>query len=136
MLDAQYCLPNRLSTSEQICTWMQPKRKPEESQAVCCRAPACCDMRGMLSFLILHVLSKRKMYGMEIAGEIAKRKADKPNPGTIYPTLKELERKGLIEVVKQDGMKYYRLTPSGKVGLEEAKRFFVQAYGDIVMEPD
>jgi len=47
-------------------------------------------MRGLLSFLILHLLTKKKMYGAEIADEIARRKAEKPNPGTLYPTLKQL----------------------------------------------
>lgn len=100
----------------------------------CCRPPECCDMRGMLSFLILHLLSKKKMYGGEIASEIAKRKAEKPNPGTLYPTLKDLQEKGLIEPFKEGATKYYRLTPAGKEGLEQAKEFFIQAYGDIVLE--
>ena len=100
----------------------------------CCRAPACCDMRGLLSFLILHLLAKKKMYGSEIASEIAKRKAEKPNPGTLYPTLKDLERKGLVESSREGNAKYYKLTPAGREGLQRAKEFFVQAYGDIVLE--
>ncbi len=91
-------------------------------------------MRGLLSFLIMHVLSKKPMYGMEIAEEIAKRKADKPNPGTLYPTLKNLENKGLIESSKKGNTRLYKLTPSGKEGLAQAKEFFIQAYGDIVLE--
>ena len=100
----------------------------------CCRPPACCDMRGLLSFLILHLLSKRKMYGVEIADEIAKRKAEKPNPGTLYPTLKQLEARGLIESAKEGKTKYYKLTPAGREGLRSAKEFFIQAYADIVLE--
>jgi DNA-binding PadR family transcriptional regulator len=100
----------------------------------CCRAPACCDMRGLLSFLILHLLSKKRMYGSEIADEIAKRKAEKPNPGTLYPTLKDLERKGLVESSREGNTKYYKLTQAGREGLQKAKEFFVQAYGDIVLE--
>lgn len=91
-------------------------------------------MRGLLSFLILHLLSKRKMYGMEIAEEIALRKAEKPNPGTLYPTLKQLETRGLIESSKEGKTKYYKLTPSGREGLKSAKEFFIQAYADIVLE--
>jgi len=49
-----------------------------------------CDMRGMLGFLILFLLSKKPMHGQEIADEIAKRKGEKPSPGTIYPALKNL----------------------------------------------
>ncbi len=112
-----------------------PARKKSEAIIVeCCRAPACCDMRGLLSFLIMHVLSKKPMYGMEIAEEIAKRKADKPNPGTLYPTLKVMEKKGLIESTKKGNIRLYKLTASGREGLAKAKEFFIQAYGDIVLE--
>jgi len=113
---------------------MPARKKPAEIEVECCRAPECCDMRGMLSFLILHVLSKGTMYGTEIADEIARRKADKPNPGTLYPTLKGLESKGLVESVKKGNTRYYKLTPAGKEGLARAKDFFVQAYADIVLE--
>ena len=36
----------------------------------------CCDMRGMLGFLILFLLSKKSMHGQELADEIAKRKGE------------------------------------------------------------
>ena len=109
-------------------------KKNEEIVIECCRAPDCCDMRGMLSFLIMHVLSKKPMYGMEIAEELAKRKADKPNPGTLYPTLRAMEKKGLIESSKKGNTIMYKLTPAGKEGLAKAKEYFIQAYGDIVLE--
>ena len=113
---------------------MPARKKDAEIIVECCRAPACCDMRGLLSFLIMHILSRKPMYGMEIAEEIAKRKADKPNPGTLYPTLKTMEKKGLIESSKKGNMRMYKLTPAGKEGLTTAKEFFIQAYGDIVLE--
>lgn len=113
---------------------MVRKRKTVGIEYECCSAPACCDMRGLLSFLILHLLSKKSMYGMEIAEEIARRKAERPNPGTLYPTLKSLESKGLIESVRKGRTKQYRLTPAGRTGLVAAKEFFIQAYGDIVLE--
>ena len=113
---------------------MPAKTKDLQTVVECCRAPGCCDMRGLLSFLILHLLSKKKMYGLEIAKEIAKRKADRPNPGTLYPTLKDLERKGLVESYKEANVKMYKLTAAGKQGLQEARDFFIQAYGDIVLE--
>jgi len=100
----------------------------------CCEPPECCDMRGMLSFLILHMLSKKRMYGAEMADEIARRKADRPNPGTLYPTLKYLEKKGLVQSSKEGNTRYYKLTPAGREGVRKAREFFVQAYGDIVLE--
>ena len=113
---------------------MPAKKRPAKIEVECCRAPECCDMRGLLSFLILHILSRRAMYGMEIADEIARRKADKPNPGTLYPTLKDLERRGLVVSSKKGNTRFYKLTPAGKEGLARAKDFFIQAYADIVLE--
>jgi DNA-binding PadR family transcriptional regulator len=110
------------------------KEKTSEIEIECCQPPACCDMRGLLSFLILHLLTKKKMYGAEIADEIARRKAERPNPGTLYPTLKQLEKKGLIESSREGNAKYYRITPAGKEGILQAREFFVQAYGDIVLD--
>jgi len=110
------------------------KGKASGIEIECCRPPACCDMRGMLSFLILHLLTKKKMYGAEIANEIARRKAEKPNPGTLYPALKQMEKKGLIESSREGNAKYYKITPAGKEGILQAKEFFVQAYGDIVLD--
>src|SRR4030067_2084839 len=113
---------------------MARKASPIDIVVECCRPPECCDMRGMLSFLILHLLSKKKMYGMEIANELGKRKAEKPNPGTLYPSLKEMERKGLGESSKEGNTRIYKITPQGREGLGPAKEFFIQAYGDIVLE--
>ena len=53
-------------------------------------------MKGFLSYLMLWMLSKKKMKGAEIALELEKRRGSKPSPGTIYPALKELKEKGLI----------------------------------------
>jgi len=57
------------------------------------KKPYYCDMRGMLSFLILFLLSKKPMNGQDIASELEKRKGEKPSPGTIYPALKKTQRK-------------------------------------------
>jgi PadR family transcriptional regulator, regulatory protein PadR len=91
-------------------------------------------MRGMLSFMILFLLSARSMYGQEIAEEIGRRKGEKPNPGTIYPALKELAERGLVEVRRDGRMTVYELTKEGRKTLEQARDYFVRAYGDIIVE--
>lgn len=89
----------------------------------------CCDMRGMLGFLILFLLSKKPMHGQEIAEEIAKRKGERPSPGTIYPALKSLREMGFIVDEKNDGkIIVYSLTQSGKNALMIAKRRFVKTF--------
>ena len=92
-----------------------------------------CDMRGMLSFMILWLLSKQPMYGQELAVEIGKRKGEKPNPGTIYPALKELTSRELIEV-RSDGRKtIYDLTKEGSATLSRAQKYFLRAYKDMII---
>jgi PadR family transcriptional regulator, regulatory protein PadR len=93
-----------------------------------------CDMRGMLSFTILWLLSRRSMYGQELATEIGNRRGDKPNPGTIYPALKELAARRLV-VASQQGRNYvYELTNEGRATLDRSMAYFERAYGDIFNE--
>jgi len=93
-----------------------------------------CDMRGMLSFTILWLLSGRPMYGQELATEIGNRRGDKPNPGTIYPALKDLAGRGLIEASQQGRNSVYVLTSDGKATLVRSMEYFERAYGDIFNE--
>jgi PadR family transcriptional regulator PadR len=91
-----------------------------------------CDMRGMLSFMILWLLSKRPMYGQELATEIGKRKGDKPNPGTIYPALKQLSEKKLVESHLEGRNTVYELTKLGDVNLARSMEYFQKAFGEIL----
>ena len=88
----------------------------------------CCDMRGMLGFLILFLLSKKPMHGQELAEEIGNRKGSKPSPGTIYPALKTLKEAGLIAEEKSGKTITYSLTPDGKKGLKIAKQHFCRTF--------
>jgi PadR family transcriptional regulator len=88
-------------------------------------------MRGMLSFMVLWLLSKRPMYGQELATEIGKRRGDRPNPGTIYPALKDLASRGMIEAHTEGRNCVYKLTANGEKGLQEALVYFRRAFGEI-----
>ena len=68
------------------------------------------------------------MKGSEIAAELEKRRGSKPSPGTIYPVLKELKGKGLIQ---SDEDKIYSLTKDGEDELAEACSFFCQMFYDM-----
>ena len=92
----------------------------------------CCDMRGMLSFLILFILSKKPMHGQEIAGELENRKGTRPSPGTIYPALKDLKHKGLISEEKEGKTITYSLTPEGRKELKRAKGYFCRMFMDVI----
>src|SRR3954466_12193936 len=87
----------------------------------------CCDMRGMIGFLILFLLSKKPMHGQELANEIANRKGEKkPSPGTIYPALKGLREMGFIIEEKEGKTIVYTLTEKGENALRMAKRKFIK----------
>ncbi|HJY09623.1 MAG TPA: PadR family transcriptional regulator, partial [Nitrososphaeraceae archaeon] len=71
--------------------------------------------------------------------EIAKRKGEKPSPGTIYPALKNLREAGFIkeEEEEEDKIKdsktiVYSLTPRGEGALKIAKRRFTRTFLGIL----
>ncbi len=92
----------------------------------------CCDMRGLLGFLILFLLSKKPMHGQEIASELAKRRGDKPSPGTIYPALKSLKDLGFLDEEKEGKIITYALSPKGEKAFEIAKKKFTRTFLGVV----
>lgn len=71
------------------------------------------------------------MHGQEIASELAKRRGEKPSPGTIYPALKSLKDAGFITEVKE-GKTIYRLTPRGEKALELAKKRLTRTFFGVI----
>ncbi len=90
-----------------------------------------CDMRGLLSFQILYLLSKKSMHGEEIAKEIGKRRGKKPKAGTIYPALKDLKENNLIRGQKKGKIIVYSLTSDGKRTVKQARDYFIRCFRDI-----
>ena len=82
-----------------------------------------------MGFLILFLLSKRPMHGQEIADEIARRKGEKPGPGTIYPALKNLREMAFISSNEKEGKTIvYTLTERGKNALRISKWRFIRTF--------
>jgi PadR family transcriptional regulator len=88
-------------------------------------------MRGLLGFLILFLLSKKPMHGQDLADEIAKRRGERPSPGTIYPALKSLRETGFIVEEKDGKTIVYTLTGRGKNALKLARQRFVRTFLDV-----
>ena len=93
-----------------------------------------CDMRGMLSFQILWLLSKKEMHGEELAKELEKRRGFKPKAGTIYPALKELKENNMIRGSKKGKIIVYSLTDDGRAGVKQAINYFCRSFGEIFEE--
>jgi DNA-binding PadR family transcriptional regulator len=72
------------------------------------------------------------MNGQELAEQIGLRRGTKPSPGTIYPALKELAQKNLINPKKKGRQVIYTLTREGRVGLEVATRYFYKVFHEII----
>jgi DNA-binding PadR family transcriptional regulator len=71
------------------------------------------ELKGFLSFLIMHELNLKSLCGDELSKAIGKRRNCALTPGTIYPALKRLRRKKLIAYRRQGRKKVYSLTDSG-----------------------
>jgi PadR family transcriptional regulator PadR len=78
-------------------------------------------LKGSISLLLLHLLSRGELYGYEILQEASRRSANAFDlkEGTIYPALHQLEKKGQIKsewrtAENSRSRKYYSLTPKGK----------------------
>ena len=78
--------------------------------------------RGLLRFLVLKMISEKPMSGAEIMEEIEKQTGSwKPSPGSIYPLLASLHKKGLTKELPKDelGFKRYSFTEEGRKFLEK-----------------
>ena len=83
-------------------------------------------LKGTLSLLILSLLSRKAMYGYEIAATVH-RDTDGAftwREGSLYPSLHKLEQGGLIVgewEEKETGRKrrYYHITKDGRLTLKE-----------------
>jgi PadR family transcriptional regulator, regulatory protein PadR len=83
-------------------------------------------LKGTLSLLILSLLSRKAMYGYEIAATVHSDTdgAFTWREGSLYPSLHRLEQGGLIvgeweEKEKGRKRRYYHITKLGRASLEE-----------------
>ncbi|MFK4086936.1 PadR family transcriptional regulator [Kribbella sp. NPDC020789] len=77
--------------------------------------------RGDVRAAILAVLAEQPMNGYQIIQEIAERSggAWKPSPGSIYPTLQQLEDEGLVTADAETGRRTFTLTDEGRTYVAE-----------------
>jgi DNA-binding PadR family transcriptional regulator len=77
--------------------------------------------RGDVRAAILAVLAAQPMNGYQIIQEVAERSGGvwKPSPGSIYPTLQQLEDEGLVRTVEDAGRRAYTLTEEGQAYVAE-----------------
>jgi DNA-binding PadR family transcriptional regulator len=76
--------------------------------------------RGDVRAAILHLLAEEPMHGYQIMSELSSRTDGiwQPSPGSIYPTLNQLEDEDLVRAEERDGKKVYALTDEGRARVE------------------
>jgi len=77
--------------------------------------------RGAIKGSLLKLLAERPMHGYELIGELEERTGGRwrPSPGSVYPTLAQLEDEGLVRSFDDDGRKRFELTDAGHTWLAE-----------------
>jgi len=75
--------------------------------------------RGDVRLAVLTLLGERPMHGYQIITELTERSAGawRPSPGSVYPTLQQLEDEGLVTAVEEDGRRTFTLTDAGRAEL-------------------
>jgi len=83
--------------------------------------------RGLLRFLVLNMLAKKPMSGVEIVEVITKETGGRwiPSSGSVYPLLASLHSKGFTNELPSEemGLKRYTLTAKGRALFEKQIAF-------------
>jgi DNA-binding PadR family transcriptional regulator len=71
--------------------------------------------RGDIRAAVLALLAEQPLHGYQIIQEIAERTGGvwRPSPGSVYPTLAQLEDEGLVRTEQSDGRRVMHLTDEG-----------------------
>jgi DNA-binding PadR family transcriptional regulator len=77
--------------------------------------------RGVLKFVILHLIQEQPRHGYDIIQELEKKFHGyySPSAGTVYPILQLLEDQGYVTINQKDGKKVYSITEDGEKYLNE-----------------
>jgi DNA-binding PadR family transcriptional regulator len=95
--------------------------------------------RGDIRAAILALLNEEPMHGYQIMQELESRTggAWRVSPGSVYPTLQQLEDEGLVRAQEQEGRRVYRLTDDGqRVAADRAEEFATLWEGIAPSEDD
>ena len=93
---------------------------------------------GLMRLHILHHAAERVVCGVWVMEEL-RRHGYEISPGTLYPMLHGLERKGYLQSSKERVGKtmrrLYSITSEGESALSEAKEKVRELYGELIVAP-
>jgi len=77
--------------------------------------------RGDVRLAVLRLLAEEPRNGYQLMQTIEDRSEGqwRPSPGSMYPTLSQLEDEGLIHSAEADGARRFEITDAGRAALEE-----------------
>ena len=87
----------------------------------------------LIKLHVLHHASKGPIFGLEMIEELA-RHGYRVSPGTLYPLLHSMERRGLLRSMRRvaaNQRRMYRATPEGKKALGVAKQRVQELFGEL-----
>lgn len=91
-------------------------------------------LAGFIRMHILHHASEGELYGHWMIEELA-RHGYKISPGTLYPMLHAMERKGYLasrsERVGRSVRRVYQVTPFGLEGLQAAREKIAELFHEV-----
>lgn len=84
--------------------------------------------RGDVRTAILAVLGEQAGHGYEVIQAIEEKSGGRwrPSPGSVYPTLQQLEDEGLVRSTEREGKRVFELTEAGQ---SESQRRLAEAGG-------
>ena len=89
---------------------------------------------GLIRLHLLHHAAESPLYGFSMIEELG-RHGYRLSPGTLYPILHGLEKKGYLRSTEQrlgrTARRMYRITPSGRRALEDAKSKVCELFGEM-----
>ncbi len=89
---------------------------------------------GLIRLHVLHHAAEQPVYGLWIIEELA-RHGYRLSPGTLYPILHGLQRRGLLRssARRAEGRtrRVYRITPAGRRTLRVARRKVQELFGEL-----
>ena len=77
--------------------------------------------RGDVRTALLVLLAEEPRNGYQLMQEIEERSdgAWRPSPGSVYPTLQQLEDEGLVATTEEDGRRVFEISDAGRKHVEE-----------------
>ncbi len=92
---------------------------------------------GFIRLHILHHAAEGPIFGLWIIDELARHRY-KLSPGTLYPLLHGMEKKGYLHSAKEISnsriRRVYTITPAGERALELAKSKIRELFGELLEE--